>query len=134
MHTTPNTMIGLALFVFMLAFVPDKYKPTWIYRMSWWQVLIGLIATVAAILIVMNPEFLTLGILGDSTFFDLLVLAIGVQLQVILSRVGLQVFAGAKWTTRFIRWRIYVTGMMLALAVDGIVSTVQKVAHRFPVI
>jgi hypothetical protein len=127
-------MIGLALFVFMLAFVPDKYKPTWIYRMSWWQVLIGLIATVAAILIVMNPEFLTLGILGDSTFFDLLVLAIGVQLQVILSRVGLQVFAGAKWTTRFIRWRIYVTGMMLALAVDGIVSTVQKVAHRFPVI
>ena len=124
-------IIGLVLFVFALAFVPDKYKPTWIYRLSWWQVLIGLVATIAALLIVMNPEFLALGILGDSTFFDLLVLAIGVQLQAVLSRIGVYVLAGGASVIRFIRWRYCVTCVVLAFLVDDIASTVQRVVHRF---
>ena len=126
-----NTVIGIALFVFALAFVPDKYKPAWIHRLDWWQVLIGLVATVAALLIVMNPEFLALGILGDSAFFDLLVFAIGLQLQVILSRIGVRVLAGGAKAVQFVRWRCCVTGMMLALFLHEIVFTVQRVAHRF---
>jgi hypothetical protein len=126
-----NTIIEVVLFVFALAFVPDKYKPAWIYRLNWWQVLIGLAATVAALLIVMNPEFLALGILGDSAFFDLLVFAIGVQMQVILSRIGVNVLAGGAKVVRFIRWRYCVTCMMLAFFLSEIVSTVQRVAHRF---
>jgi hypothetical protein len=129
---SPTTVIGVVLLVFALAFVPDKYKPMWIYRLSWWQVLIGLIATVAALLIVMNPEFLALGILGDSTFFDLLVFAIGIQLQVILARIGVQVLAGGARLVRFIRWRFCFNCLMLvALVVDDIASTIQRVVQRF---
>ena len=88
-------------------------------------------ATVAALLVVINPEFLALGILGDSTFFDLLALAIGLQLQVVLSRIGVYVLAGGARVVRFIHWRTFVTCMMLALAVDDIASIAQRVLHRF---
>ena len=46
-----------------------------------WQKLAGAIAILMALLIVMNPEFLALGLLGDTAFFDLLVLALSLQLQ-----------------------------------------------------
>jgi hypothetical protein len=131
MQLTPNTIVGLALFVFALAFMPRKYHPAWIYRLRWWQMLIGLVATVAALLIVMNPEFLALGILGDSAFFDLLALAIGIQLQVILSRIGAGVVAGNIKVLRLIGWRICVLCSLLALMMDAIASTIQRVMHRF---
>jgi energy-coupling factor transporter transmembrane protein EcfT len=71
MQISTTIIFGLALFVFALTFLPDKYRPTWIHRLNSWQVLIGLVAVIAATLIVMTPEFYALGILGDSAFFDL---------------------------------------------------------------
>src|SRR6188768_873899 len=127
MHMTPTMITGLALFAFALVLVPDKYKPKWICRLTWWQVLIGFIATVAALLVVMNPEFLALGILGDSTFFDLLALAIGVQLQVVFSRIGVSVLVGGARVVRFINWRFCSICMMLTLAVSDIASTVDAI-------
>ena len=130
MHLTPATIIGFALFVFALAFVPDKYKPAWIYRLSWWQVLIGLVATVAAFLIIMNPEFLAWGILGDSAFFDLLVLAIGIQLQMILSRIGVCIVSGTKSTVLFVAMGIYADWMLLMLTVSSVGYVLQRAVHR----
>ena len=127
---TPTTIIVLMLLVFALALLPDRYKPTWIYRLNWWQVLIGLVATVAAFVIIMNPEFYALGIIADSTFFDLLAMAIGIQLQMILSRIGSYAAAGGARVVRFINWRLCVTGMMLALVFDDAVSVVQRVVQR----
>jgi hypothetical protein len=123
-------MFGLALFVFALTFLPDKYRPTWIHCLNSWQVLIGLAAVIAATLIVMTPEFYALGILGDSAFFDLLVLAISLQLQMIGSRIWHYVVLGFTPIKRFVSWRIYATSAVLLFIFADIVSTVQKVVHR----
>jgi hypothetical protein len=131
MHVNPATIIGFALFVFALAMVPVKYKPAWIYRLSWWQMLIGLIATASALLIVMNPEFLALGLLGDSAFFDILVLAIGIQLQTILARMGVYVLAGGKRMLRYINLHFCVTCTMLAFIFADVVWAVQRAVQRF---
>ena len=69
MQIPPTIIFGLALFVFALTFLPDKYRPAWIHRLTSWQVVVGLAAFVVATVIVMTPEFYALGILGDSGFF-----------------------------------------------------------------
>jgi hypothetical protein len=130
MHMTPTIIFGLALFVFTLARVPDKYRPAWTRRLDSWQTLIGLVAFIAAILIIMNPEFYALGIIGDSAFFDLLVLAITCQLHVISSRVWSRVMAGLCMVSRFMRFRMYVTSSMLLFVLSDMAATVQKVVHR----
>src|ERR1039458_7690401 len=109
MQISPTIMFGLALFVFALTFLPDKYRPTWIHRLNSWQALIGLVAVIAATLIVMTPEFYALGILGDSAFFDLLVLAISLQLHMIGSRIWRYVVMGFTPIMRFMSWRLYAT-------------------------
>ena len=123
-------MFGLALFVFALTFLPDKYRPTWIHRLNSWQALIGLVAVIAATLIVMTPEFYALGILGDSAFFDLLVLAISLQLHMIGSRIWRYVVMGFTPIMRFMSWRLYATYAALLFIFADIVFTVQKVMHR----
>jgi len=130
MQIPPTIMFGLALFVFTMTFLPDKYRPTWIHRLNSWQVLIGLVAVISATLIVMTPEFYALGILGDSAFFDLLVLAISLQLQMIGSRIWHYVVLGFTPIIRFASWRLYATCTALLFIFADIVFTVQKVAHR----
>jgi hypothetical protein len=130
MQTSPTIIFGLALFAFALTVLPDKYRPTWIHRLNSWQVLIGLVAVIAATLIVMTPEFYALGILGDSTFFDLLVLAISLQLQMIGSRIWYYVVLGFTPIKQFVSWRIYATSAALLFIFADIVFTVQKVVHR----
>jgi hypothetical protein len=130
MQMTPAIIFGLVLFVFALACVPDKYRPAWTRRLGSWQTLIGLVAFIAAILIIMNPEFYALGILGDSAFFDLLVLAITCQLCVISSRVWSRVVAGLYMVSRFMRLQMYVTSSMLLFVLSDVAATVQKAVHR----
>jgi hypothetical protein len=137
MQPTPTTIFGLALFACVLTRLPDKYKPTWAQRPCCsWQTLISLVAVIAAILIVMNPEFYALGILGDSAFFDFLVLAISLQMQAISTRVLRRL---GTVLARNLRWvRIPSPGLsylmtVSALAIGSVVSAIQKVAHRiFP--
>jgi hypothetical protein len=130
MQTTPSIIFGLALFAYASIWVPDKYKPTWTHRLGSWQTLIGLVAVIAAILIMMNPEFYALGILGDSAFFDLLVLAITCQLHMFSSRIWSHIVAGFCMAKRFVRFRIFVTQTVMLFVLADIVATVQKVVHR----
>src|SRR5271169_405000 len=130
MQVSPNIIFGLALFVFAQAFLPDKYRPTWIHRLTSWQMLIGLVAVIMAAVIVMTPEFYALGILGDSAFFDLLVLAISFQLRGIGSWVWRYVVLGFTPIRRFVSWRMYATSAALLFIFTDIVWTVQKVVHR----
>ena len=78
----------------------------------------------------MNPEFYALGILGDSAFFDLLVLAITCQLHTLSSRICSHVVAGFCMVKRFLRFRIFVTQTVMLLILADIVETIQKVIHR----
>ncbi len=134
MQVSPNIIFGLTLFVFALSFLPDKCRPTWIHRLTSWQMLIGLVAVIVAVivatLIVMTPEFYALGILGDSAFFDFLVLAISFQLRGIGFLVWRYVVLGLSPIKRFAVIRIYATGTVLLFTFAGMVSTVQKIAHR----
>src|SRR5579863_8799077 len=126
MHLPPTQIILFAFFAFALASLPGKYRPKWFHRLRWWQILIGAIATIAALLIIMSPEFYALGLLGDSAFFDLLAVAIGVQLQGHLTRIGAYLAAGAAKTARFIHWRYAVVSTALAICACDIASTVQR--------
>jgi hypothetical protein len=130
MQISPIIIYGLALFIFALAFLPDKYRPSWIHRLTSWQVLIGLVAVIIATVIVMTPEFYALGILGDSAFFDLLVLAISFQLRGIGLWVWRYFVLGFTPIKRFVTFRIYATSAAALFIFAEIVSTVQKVAHR----
>ena len=130
MQITPTLLFGLALAAYALTRVPDKYRPAWTHRLNSWQALIGVVAVVMAVLIVMNPEFYVLGILGDSAFFDLLVLAIGLELQMVMSRVGR--FVAARVTRA--RWEISMESSLVAWGFVSLfaasVSSIQKVVPR----
>ena len=130
MQMTPIIIFGLTLFACALTLEPDKHKPAWPQRLNAWQILIGIVAIIMAILIVMNPEFYALGILGDSAFFDLLVLAISCQLQVLGFRVWDYIASGFSKTMRFTRWRIYVSCTMVFLFFAEIGWSLQNAMHR----
>jgi hypothetical protein len=127
---TPTTIFGIALLAYVLTRLPDKFKPKWTHSLNSWQMLIGLVAVIAATLIVMNPEFYALGILGDSAFFDLLVLAITFQLHRVWFRIWSYIVMEFALIIRFMRWRLYATYAALLFIFADIVFTVQKVMHR----
>jgi uncharacterized membrane protein YkgB len=130
MQMTHLIIFGLAFFAYALTRAPEKYRPTWSHRLNSLQVLIGIVAIIMVILIVMNPEFYALGVLGDSAFFDLLVLAISCQLQVLGSRTWCHFIAGFSQIMRFVRWRLSVICPVLLLTFAYTLSAIQKVIHR----
>lgn len=128
MHLTPTKIIVVALLVVAFGALPDKYKPRWTYRTSWWPALIGIVASIFALLIIMNPELLALGVLGDATFIDLLVLAIGIQMQGIFSRTGVFLLAQGTRILRFVRWRYCIASTVLTFCILDALLTVQQSA------
>lgn len=128
MHLTPAKIIVVALLVVAFGALPDKCKPGWSYRTSWWQVLIGMVAGIFALLIIMNPELLALGVLGDATFIDLLVLAIGIPMQGIFSRTGVYLLAQGTRILRFVRWRYRIASTVLTFCILDALLTVQQSA------
>jgi hypothetical protein len=70
-------------------------KSNWFRHPSGSQKIFGVVAFVLALLILLNPEFLALGILGDTAFFDLLVLAIGIQMHTYIMIAGRWFVVGA---------------------------------------
>jgi len=123
-------IFGAALLAYAFTRLPEKYRPAWARRFTPWQVLLGVVGIVMAVAIVLNPEILALGILGDTAFFDLLVLAIGLQLQTVLGRAWEVV---ATWFARM-RQRIFLQTCFEACCVVIFVSTsvgaVQKAVQR----
>ncbi|MGH7954226.1 MAG: hypothetical protein ACREFE_20215 [Limisphaerales bacterium] len=95
-----------------------------------WEKLFGLIAVVLVVLILMNPDFLALGLLGDATFFDVLVMALSLQMLGFVQLAWRYVVLGFTPIQRFVNWRIYAISTVLFFTFADIVSTVQKVVHR----
>jgi len=121
---------GLYLFVFALAFLPDQYRPAWIHRLDSWQVVIGLLAVMIATLIVMTPEFYALGLLGDSTFFDFLVLAISFQLRGLAAGVWRRAVSGFARIRKLMSWSLHASSTALLFILAAMIATVQKVVQR----
>ena len=134
MQITPIILFGLVIIAFASTWSPDRMKPTWSRHLSGWQKLFGMVAFVAAILIIINPEFLALGLLGDTAFFDLLVFAISLQLQSFVARALRNC---ATELPKAVQWmKIPSPGMRYLLAVSALTignaaSAFQKAVHRF---
>jgi len=125
-----TSIYWLALLVFALACLPDQYRPAWIHRLDPWQVAIGLVAVMIATAIVMTPEFYALGLLGDSTFFDFLVLAISFQLRGLAAGVWRHALSGFARIRRLMSWSLHASSTALLFTLTGMITMVQKVAHR----
>src|SRR2546429_1587277 len=82
MQVSPIMIFGLAILAYAFIQISGRSgRTTPAQPLRLWQKLAGAIAILMALLIIMNPEFLALGLLGDTAFFDLLVLALSLQLQ-----------------------------------------------------
>ena len=124
-----HTVIILACLAF-IAYAVIRRSGRRFEHLTGWQKLFGLIAVLLAVLILLNPDFLALGLLGDTTFFDVLVMGLSLQMLVIVQWAWRYVVLGFTPIQRFVNWRIYAIGMVLLFTLADIVSTVQKVVHR----
>ena len=88
------------------------------------QQLCTLLAFVAGLLIILNPEFLALGLLTDASFFDLLIVLLSVQLQFNAARAWDFLSAILSRVMRLISARLHLTFSVLAL-------TLEQVGHAF---
>jgi hypothetical protein len=105
----------------------------WFRQLTGWQKVFGVLAVIAAVVIVANPEFICLGLLGDATFFDLLVLGLTLQLHGLAARFwrsGIDIMRRAmKWLNVPSPGFAYLMAM-LTFIVASVCSIVQKVLNR----
>jgi len=134
MQTHTIALAGVViLFACTLRRQRGEAKPAWSEHLRGWQKLFGVIAVVGVLLIMLNPEFLALGLLGDTAFFDILVFALSVQMHTYFVRMF---YACVDRVKRVVKWLgipspgfIYLRGT-LAVAADRVVGAAQKAAHR----
>jgi hypothetical protein len=123
----------LALAIIACAFAWGRTKRAGFRSLTGSQKVFAVIAVLLAILIVINPEIAAFGLLGDSAFFDLLVLALSLQMQVFVARAW-------SWLSSVLvgsaRWLITPSpGLRYLVAtstfvIGAMVSMVQKAVHR----
>jgi hypothetical protein len=102
-------------------------------RLKGWQKLLGVVAVIVALFIVLNPELLALGLLGDAAFFDALVLLISLQLQTTIVRVGRGLYAFLSGSLRWLRIPspgTYYLLVISSVAIGAAISTIQKFIQR----
>ena len=127
-------LLGLAVLASATTRSSHAARTSWFHQLRGSQKLFGVIAAVLALLIVMNPEFLALGLLGDTTFFDMLVLAMSLQLHLYVTRAFRRLVAVLSKT---IRWLgipspgFRYTVAMASVLVTGVVATAQRAFNRW---
>jgi hypothetical protein len=112
---------------------PNRIKPAWSQQLKGWQKIFGIVAVLLAVLMMMNPELLALGLLGDTAFFDLLVLSLSLQLQTVVARAWSCVRAVYSRTMPVVIWRLWRDCSLMALAfapVGEVISVIWKGVHR----
>jgi len=133
MRLTPIILLGMAILAYALSRVPDRIKPAWSQRLEGWQTLFGVVAVILALLIIISPEFLALGLLGDTTFFDVLVLLLSLQLQGFAARAWRSVCGVFSRMMRVMIPRMSISFFMVVMAfvlIGDVVSAIQKAVHR----
>ena len=110
-----------------------RSKPAWFRNLKGWHKILGLVAVLLAVGVILNPDLLALGLLGDSAFFDMLILALSVQMLVAVQWAWHNLRAGC---VKSIRWfGIPSPGFrylmcVSTLAIVSATAAVQKVVHR----
>lgn len=60
--------------------MPDKAFAVSSWKRLWWRTFLGVVATVALVMLVMNPELAALGFLFDPIVLDVAIIFFGSQL------------------------------------------------------
>jgi hypothetical protein len=130
---TSIILLGLAILAGAFFRTPEGIGPAGSGRLSGWQKLLGVVAFVLALLIVLNPEFLALGLVGDAAFFDALVLLLSLQLQIYLARAWHRVrpvCSKMMWLPiARLSWNFSAIVLIFA-PIGDVVSSIQKAVHR----
>jgi hypothetical protein len=135
METKFIFLLGLAVVVACaMNRAQGRSKPAWSQHLKGWQRVFGAVAVFLALLVILNPEFLALGLLGDTAFFDLLVLSLGLQMHTLAAR-AFRACANA-WSKWFGWLVIPSPGLRYVVAVStvviaSVVSAFQKAVQRF---
>jgi hypothetical protein len=132
MQLTPTILAFVILACLLLTQVSGTFKAASFRPFTGWQKLAGAIALILALLIVLNPEFLALGLVGDTAFFDLLVLATTLQLQGIGARAWRSVCAAFSGLVQWLFAPRPTFAMFLLIfdPVGNLVICVRKLANR----
>jgi len=98
-----------------------------------WQKLFGVIAVVLTILMILNPEFLAMGLFADTAFFDMLVVALTLQMHTFAARAcrscAIAVAKGMRCARLPSSGMIYLLTLS-SLAMGTATAVFQKAAHR----
>jgi hypothetical protein len=133
MQTAFIILLGLALVACAFNRTPRRTNRFCAQHLRGWQKLFGLLAVVLTLLIIINPEFLALGLLGDAAFFDMLVLVTSLQMYIFASRAwhsSLSAIAkAARWLGIPSPGLIYLVGVVTPFMASTF-STVQKAVQR----
>jgi hypothetical protein len=101
--------------------------PPHFQQLQGWQKLLGLVAMILALLIILNPEFLALGLVGDAAFFDVLVLLLSLQFQTIAARAWHCVCALSSTVGRMLIARMSLSFVAIAVALAPIGTVVAAI-------
>ena len=134
MQTQLILLVGLAVILAgVLHPAPGRMKPAWLQPLNGWQPVFGLVAFLLVVLVMLNPEFLALGLLGDTAFFDMLVLALTLQMHLSVVRACRRCVTGLTKVVRYVAIPSpglrYLLGSS-TLLIGSLVTFIQKVVHR----
>jgi hypothetical protein len=130
-------LLGLAMLAYASTRSPDKSKLSRFAHLTGWQKIFGVLAVILTLLIVLNPEFLALGLIGDAAFFDLLVLTLSLQLHMAATRAF---HSCVELSSRAVRsLGIPSPGLryllaLLAPIITGVVTAFQKAAQPYSLV
>lgn len=133
MHNPVVLLIAVALLAYASTRSPGKASPERFQHLRGWHKVFGVLAIILAFLILLNPDFLALGLFGDTAFFDLLVFALSLQMSVLVAQafqVSARVFSKAATFLGISRMSLRLLLAMLALNLAAASTAIQKAVHR----
>ena len=124
----------MAILAYVITRSSAKTKGSRFPHLKGWQKVFGVLAIILTIFIIINPEFLARGLIGDTAFIDLLIFALSLQLHVFATR-AFRICVDL--VTKSVRWlaipsagTLYLLALITTLT-TGAVAAFQKAVHRF---
>jgi hypothetical protein len=133
MHTNFVMLFGLAIVAYALYRRRSRGGgPVARSGLNGGHKLLGVIfLMILPLLILVNPELLALGFLGDAAFVDLLVLLIGLQFQMAAALLRSLIGSALSRITRYLGSpRIAHVGVMFCIAIENVIFEIREIVSR----
>jgi len=133
MSISPLILFGLVVLVCVSMQSAKSTKPARFPHLQGWQKLFGVLAFITVVLVVINPEFLALGLVGDAAFFDAFVLLLSLQFQSIANRAWRFVSTAFTTVMRAMGPRLkhdFAMLLLIFLPIADVLAGIQKAIHR----